>query len=202
MSDNNMDLKNFFKVSDEDDLKAKNRGTGAGGKNTNKNGLPYEYITELSTEYDIINKYPFYSLISFKTSEKLFKYTKQSNFKKCMRDKILSNIPAVHGTHSPDECYIDEEDKIVFIIEKKFQQCSGSVCEKIQTADCKRRNYQKRIPDYKIVYMYCLSDWFKDNCKAELEYLQDINIPVFWGSDKNYKNSIIKSIIDYNLDSI
>ena len=27
-----------------------------------------------------------------------------------------------HGCKNPDECYIDEERKIMFIIEKKFQQ--------------------------------------------------------------------------------
>jgi len=190
----------FFKLTG-DISKLLNRGTGAGGKNTNKNGLPYEKLTELSTEYEMVRKAKFYDLVKFKTSEKLFKFTKQSNFKKCLGDKLLSHIPHVHGAHSPDECYINEGDKVIFIIEKKFQQCSGSVCEKIQSADCKIRNYQKRIPGYKIVYMYCLSDWFKKNCKPELEYLQEINIPVFWGSDKNYKDSIISSITNYNLDS-
>lgn len=195
-----MNTKTFFKRSSRF-INIKNRGTNAGGANTNKNGLKYENITELSTEYCVLDKLKYHELIRFKTSEKTFKYTKQSKFKKCIQDKIKPDVPAVHGAHNPDECYIDEEDKIIFIIEKKFQQCAGSVCEKIQTADCKRRNYKKRIPDYKIVYIYCLSDWFKYNCKSELEYLQDINIPVFWGSDENYKNKIISLITNYNLQS-
>ena len=29
----------------------KNRGTGAGGSNTNKNGLPYEELTDLNSEF-------------------------------------------------------------------------------------------------------------------------------------------------------
>ena len=32
-----------------------NRGTGAGGSNTNKHGLPYEALTDLHTEYTIKN---------------------------------------------------------------------------------------------------------------------------------------------------
>ena len=114
-----------------------------------------------------------------------------------MRDKILSNIPAVHGTHSPDECYIDEEDKIVFIIEKKFQQCSGSVCEKIQTPDFKLWQYSRTFEGYNIIYIYCLSDWFKENCKAELKYLDLKNISYFWGNSETFKQDIINFIINY-----
>jgi len=47
------------------------------------------------------------------------------------------------------------------------------------------------------VYIYCLSDWFKKNCKAELEYLEYKNIPVFWGNSNIYKTNIIKYIINY-----
>ena len=46
-----------------------------------------------------------------------------------------------HGCKNPDECYIDKESKNMFIIEKKFQQCSGSVCEKIQTPHFKKWQY-------------------------------------------------------------
>ena len=45
--------------------------------------------------------------------------------------------------------------------------------------------------------MYCLSDWFKINCNAELEYLEYKNVPVFWGNCPNYKKNIIDYIINY-----
>ena len=54
------------------------------------------------------------------------------------------------------------------------------------------------FPSYNIVYIYCLSDWFKENCKTELEYLEYLNIPLFWGNDSNYKDNIINFIINYN----
>ena len=84
-----------------------------------------------------------------------------------------------------------------FIIEKKFQQCSGSVCEKIQTPDFKLWQYSRTFPDYTIIYIYCLSDWFKKNCKAELEYLDFKNIPYFWGISETYKDDIINFILNY-----
>ena len=36
--------------------KTVNRGTGAGGSNTNTNGLNYENQKDLSTEYSIVEK--------------------------------------------------------------------------------------------------------------------------------------------------
>lgn len=94
-----------------------------------------------------------------------------------MKDKIDTNIKKA--------CYIDEDSKNFFIIEKKFQQGSDSVCEKIQT------------PDFNIIYIYCLSDWFKKNCEAEIEYLEFKNIPYFWGSSQTYKDDIINFITSY-----
>ena len=45
--------------------------------------------------------------------------------------------------------------------------------------------------------MYSLSNWFKDNCVAELEYLDLNNIRYFWGSSKTYKDDIIDFITNY-----
>ena len=41
------------------------RGIGAGGANTNRNGLPYEQITDLSTEYKVIEENKHYQQIMF-----------------------------------------------------------------------------------------------------------------------------------------
>ena len=87
--------------------------------------------------------------------------------------------------------------KLNNIIEKKFQQVSGSVCEKIQTYDFKMWQYQRTFPSYNIVYIYCLSEWFKTNCKAELEYFEYRNVPLFWGNSPSYKNDIIHFMNNY-----
>jgi len=174
-----------------------NRGTGAGGSNTNKNGLPYEEFTDLDNRITIIKKDKFSSKIIFDDKKKQFIKTKQSNLFKCMKDNVNPNIVKAHGCKNPDECYIDPESKKMFIIEKKFQQCSGSVCEKIQTGDFKLWQYKRTFPDYDIIYIYCLSEWFKENCKAEIEYLIYKKIPFFWGNSKTYKDDIINFITNY-----
>lgn len=174
-----------------------NKGIGAGGSNTNKNGLLYEEITDLKDEIKIIKTNKFSETVKFNGYEKLYLKTKQGKFLKCMRDKINIDIIKAHGCKNPDECYIDEEQKHIFIIEKKFQKKSGSVCEKIQTPDFKLWQYSRTFPDFTIIYIYCLSDYFKLNCKAEIEYLDFKKIPYFWGSDELYKINIIKFITNY-----
>lgn len=176
-----------------------NKGTGAGGSNTNANGLPYETMTDLSDRYTIINVNTNIKNIRFNNSDKIYvtPITKK-RFLKMMSNERDTDIGDAHGCKEPDEVYVDFINKIIFIVEKKFQNNSGSVCEKIQTPHFKKWHYERMFPSYNIVYIYCLSDWFKENCKTELEYLEYLNIPVFWGNDSNYKDNIINFIINYN----
>lgn len=177
-----------------------NKGTGAGGSNTNKTGLSYEELTDLKNEFDIEINGTSYQKIKFKLNyEKSFiTFPKKSGLYKLLDKEINKSIDIGHGCKQPDECYLDLNNKNIFILEKKFQQCGGSVCEKLQTAVFKKDNYSDIFPTYNVVYIYCLSDWFKENCKAELKYLQKNNIPIFWGNDVNYKNNIINFIINYS----
>lgn len=177
----------------------KNKGTGAGGSNTNKNGLSYEGRTDLGDKIDFLEKNKFSRKVKFDGSEKMFLQTNQANLfrEPELKDEIDTNIEKAHGCKNPDECYVDTETKNMFIIEKKFQQCSGSVCEKIQTPDFKIWQYSRTFPNYNIIYIYCLSDWFKKNCVAELEYLDFKKIPYFWGSSETYKDDLIKFILNY-----
>jgi hypothetical protein len=105
------------------------------------------------------------------------------------------NIQPAAGCKKPDEAYINETRKQLFIIEKKFQQGPGSVDEKLQTGLFKKTHYKKLFPNYTIHYVYCLSDWFKrEEYMSVLEYLQESNIPVFWGNDADYKNKMVDFI--------
>ena len=181
-----------------DNISICNKGYGAGGSNTNKNGIAYEKLTELDDKITIHAKNEYSLEISFNNNnEKRYIKTKQSNLFKCMSQEINPNITKAHGCKNPDECYIDQQNKNFFIIEKKMQKSNGSVCEKIQTPDFKVWQYQRTFPSYNIIYIYCLSDWFKENCKAEIEYLIYKKIPFFWGNSLNYKNDIINFIINY-----
>ena len=62
----------------------------------------------------------------------------------------------------------------LFIIEIKFQQVAGSVDEKLQTCDFKRKQYSKLVQsqNWKVEYVYVLNDWFKqDSYTDTLNYI-------------------------------
>lgn len=110
------------------------------------------------------------------------------------RNLIIKSAP---GCKNPDDCFIDELNKKIFIIEKKFQQTCGSVEEKIQTGDFKKNHYQELYPNFEINYIYCLSRWFKnENNSSVINYLNSKKIPTFFNDDIDYDKSIINYIIN------
>ena len=173
----------------------KNKGNEVGRSKTNQHGLPYEQLTNLSSHYQVVSEHPHCQQISFKGTPLVS--TKKTSLFKYMDIHMNHQIAKAHGCKQPDECFINENSLTMFIIEKKFQQTGGSVCEKIQTSDFKLWQYSRTFPKYQIVYIYCLSDWFRENCIAELEYLNSKQIPVFWGNDTQYKTKIIDFMINY-----
>ena len=173
-----------------------NKGTGAGGANTNKNGLSYEELTDLKDKYKSYKKDNVYE-VEFEGFNRKFIKANKSALHKYMKKIGQTNkelLPAA-GCKEPDEAYIDTENNIVFIIEKKFQQTSGSVDEKIQTGHFKKLHYEELFPEFTIYYIYCLSDWFKkEEYKSTLNYLKKNSIPIFWGSSETFKEDMIKFI--------
>ena len=78
----------------------------------------------------------------------------------------------------------------LFILEVKYQEVSGSVDEKLQTCDFKRKQYVKLVASLglKVEYVYVLNDWFKKSgYKDVLEYINSVNchykfneLPLAW----------------------
>lgn len=164
----------------------------SGGSNTNKNGLFYENETSLEDMYEIETKTNTHNVVVMKGVKLV--HTPQNLFRRYTKGKYNPYIHECHGTKNPDDCFIDEDNKKIYWIEKKYQQVGGSVCEKLQGVGCKVRNLEQRYRDYKIIYILWLTDWYKENCKGELEYLSYINIPVIWASDPECKNKIVDII--------
>uniref|UniRef100_A0A6C0DEM2 Uncharacterized protein n=1 Tax=viral metagenome TaxID=1070528 RepID=A0A6C0DEM2_9ZZZZ len=199
-----MEIINHALPSDNDSLVIQkntnniiNKGTGAGGANTNKNGLLYEEKTNLEPLYatSIFDKETNTYIVTFNGSESKYVRANKANLYKYMkyRGEVNNTLQQAAGCKQPDEAYIDNDRKIVFIIEKKFQQGSGSVDEKIQTGPFKQLHYSQQFPNYTIHYIYCLSEWFKNKeYTSVLEYLHQHNIPVFWGNEDEYKQKIIE----------
>lgn len=90
----------------------------------------------------------------------------------------------------PDDALLVIVRETLFIIEVKYQQVEGSVDEKLQTCDFKRKQYMKLVLPLglKVEYVYVLNDWFKDpKYKDVLGYINSVNchykfneLPLAW----------------------
>jgi hypothetical protein len=153
-----------------------------GGANTNYNGLRFEGRTDL---LDAINMHPDYMI---KNSNEVFKkgkivayyYEKHSFYKDFLEPKGVDPKKYLSKKLLPDGALL--VGKTMYIIEKKYQAGSGSVDEKLQTCDFKKKQYIKLLSPLKIhvEYYYVLNSWF-DNPKNKdvFEYIESVGCKYF-----------------------
>lgn len=104
----------------------------------------------------------------------LYKFieTKGVNYKKILSKKLL-----------PDEAIYVIINNTLFIIEVKFQKVAGSVDEKLQTCDFKRKQYAKLMAslNIEVEYIYILSDWFRNPAyKDVLDYIISVGCQYYF----------------------
>ena len=83
----------------------------------------------------------------------------------------------------PDDCIFVIINNTLFVIECKFQQVAGSVDEKLQTCDFKKKQYQKLLSraNIDVEYVYLLSDWFrKPEYKDVLDYIISVRCQYYF----------------------
>lgn len=138
------------------------RTGGTGGSHTNRGGLAFENMTDLSAriERDLNHAYmvipveieqsvihstsPVFQIVRKKDNKTVGMLTKQFQFYNVMKNEYgLANIN--HKKWKPDEVLFNFENNTIFIVEKKWQQGSGSVDEKIFGFVNKRRLYQNNF---------------------------------------------------------
>lgn len=74
----------------------------------------------------------------------------------------------------PDEALYVIVNNTLFVIEMKYQEVGGSVDEKLQTCDFKKKQYKKLMAplNIEVEFIYILSDWFrKPEYKDVLDYI-------------------------------
>lgn len=160
---------------------------GIGGANT-KTGLVFEGKTDLQTflckqkGYSCeINEDNFVEVFyKNKSVAYLFKKSALYGFLKKRNvdwNKILSKKLL------PDDSIYVIVDNILYIIECKFQRVAGSVDEKLQTCDFKKKQYKKLLAPLNIdvEYIYLLSDWFKQpQYKDVLDYIISVGCSYYF----------------------
>lgn len=150
---------------------------GKGGGNT-KTGLVFEGKTDLATFLNCQNGYLVKDGIVFYKNEKVARIFKKHTFYKFLEEVGVDWNKIISKKLLPDDSIYVITNNTLFIIECKYQQVAGSVDEKLQTCDFKRKQYQKLMAPLNIdvEYIYLLSDWFKD-CKYKdvLDYIISMN---------------------------
>ena len=156
---------------------------GKGGWNT-KTGLVFEGKVDLAT---FLSHQPHYSINGhdvYFDNEKVARVFKKNDFysiflkelnidwTKCISKKLL-----------PDDSIFVLLNNTLFIIECKHQQVEGSVDEKLQTCDFKKKQYKKLMApaNIDVQYIYLLDEWFKNpRYKDVLDYIQSVGCDYYF----------------------
>jgi len=179
-----------------------NKGTGAGGANTNKYGKEFEEKTYNEA----------WLLRQGFVKHKMYMQKRCTNYTVTfiMQTQLKSYIKNKYGItlfRCPDEAYLFEFDdgrKMLKIIEKKEQKVEGSVETKLWSGPSLKREYEIILDGFTVEYAFCLSSFLKskmvsDNQKYKVlhQILQESNIDVFYGDDADYLEQLLTWVWKY-----
>lgn len=172
---------------------------GLGGANT-RTGLVFEGEVDLATFLARQSGYKVdkNGLVSYK-NELVGQIFKKHKFYEFLSQNGVKWQEIISKRLLPDDSIYVIVNNTLHIIECKFQKVAGSVDEKLQTCDFKKKQYQKLMSrlNIDVKYIYLLSQWFKKpeykdvldyiisvNCEYYFDYipLQKLGLPVPSGS--------------------
>lgn len=179
-----------------------NRGTGAGGKNTNANGKNFEkkislipYLLSNDFQKKKLTKKNYYLELS--VGNLSMKYMQQNGFRQFMKKKYSETVIRV-----PDEVVIVEKEgrkPVLFVIEIKNQNVEGSVETKLWACDGLKYEYEYLYSDiFDVEYCIVVNDFLKnkfedkENTKYQIlrSYYEKKQIKLFYGESEKYANKI------------
>lgn len=152
-----------------------------GGANTNLNGLEFERKTSLLED---LEKHPNFIVqennILRGAEIVAIYYEKRGLYSKLLQKRGIDYSEHISKREEPDGALL--VNKTIYIIEKKFQSQNGSVDEKLQTCDFKKKQYKKLFVqlDIKVEYFYLLNDWYtKPKYKDVKDYILSVGCKYF-----------------------
>ena len=179
-----------------------NRGTGAGGANTNLNGKKFEEKTNNKyrlleqgyTRKELIknSKQPCDSYLSKTFEDRTVIFVPQDSLKKYMYIKYNLEVD-----RKPDEAYIIEYNtgrKVLKILEKKSQTMAGSVEEKLWAGPIFKQAFEIILGGmFEVHYGYCVTSFLQTKIiSSKIKYttlrtiLKRNNIACLFGDDDDY----------------
>ena len=155
---------------------------GLGGGNT-ITGLIYEGKVDLATFLAAQTDYAVVDTDVFYKGKIVAQTFKKHQFYKFLENKGVHWQEHISCKLLPDNCIYVIINNTLFIIEVKSQVVAGSVDEKLQTCDFKKKQYQKLLSklNIEVEYVYILSDWFRDKrYKDVLDYIQSVRCQYYF----------------------
>jgi hypothetical protein len=110
---------------------------------------------------------------------------KKHAFYEFLKENRVDWRPIISKKLLPDDALLVIVRDTLFIIEVKYQQVAGSVDEKLQTCDFKRKQYLKLVTPLRlrVEYVYVLGDWFHAPAyKDVLDYIQSVHCNYYFGT--------------------
>lgn len=161
---------------------AKLPNTVGGGARTNLNGLQFEGRTDLR---EAIRQHPVYHL---NENDQVIKdnlvvaqyFEKNGLYKKLLEPKGINYKTVLSKKLLPDGALLVGDT--LYIIEKKYQAGAGSVDEKLQTCDFKKKQYQKLFTPLgiNVEFYYVLNRWFEQEANRDVfEYIRSVGCKYF-----------------------
>ncbi|MCF7926836.1 MAG: hypothetical protein K9L74_04615 [Candidatus Izimaplasma sp.] len=138
--------------------------THGGGAQTNVNGLKFEQDTKLAEALLNIQGYEIHNDTVFYNNKEIGKIGSQHGlYRVFLKPNNIDYKDIISKQLRPDDAIYIHKSNTIYIIEKKFQKSAGSVDEKLQTCDFKKKQYEKLFAPlgYKVEYIYVLNNWFK-----------------------------------------
>lgn len=183
-------------------LKIINKGTGAGGANTNYYGKKFEDKTNnqqrllkigyIKNSFTKKSKQTNAYYLSKTFEDKTIVFVLQNGLKMYMKNKYNIDL-----FRCPDEAYIIEYKtgkKIIKILEKKEQHVGGSVETKLWAGPSIKREYELVLGvEFEVFYGFCVNGFLKTKLISnDKKYtilntiFNENNIAVLFGDDENY----------------
>lgn len=165
----------------------KKGGIGGGSTIT---GLIYEGVVDLAT---FLSKQEGYSVKGHDVyyQGKLVAHVfKKHSFYKFLASQGVDWTKILSKQLLPDNAIYVIVNNTMFIIEVKHQEVAGSVDEKLQTCDFKKKQYQKLLSqlNVEVEYIYVLDDWFRDpKYKDVLDYIISVGCQYYFSYIPLYK---------------
>lgn len=150
---------------------------GIGGANT-QTGLAFEGRIDILTLLSSKKGYAIKRSVVFYEGKEVARSFKKNSFYKFLESKGVDYRKVISKKLLPDEAIYVVINNTLYIIEMKFQSVAGSVDEKLQTCDFKRKQYLKLMSqiNIEVEYIYILNDWFKKpEYKDVLDYVISVD---------------------------